>query len=94
MLAVASFTVLTQNWLEANMICIENGLRLCTPNEVMHRESEGTGCGFDAKRIWTSGIKCPLGQFETLPGSPDYLDAIPAMCLPASARVRPPGYLR
>ena len=65
-------------WLTANQICVSNGLRLCTVDEVKATETEGTGCGFDAKRMWTSSRSdCASGKFKTMPGHPGYLPRCP-----------------
>ena len=39
---------------EAREICAKNNLRLPTIEEVKNGVVKGTGCGFDARRIWTS----------------------------------------
>lgn len=65
-------------WLTANQICVSNGLRLCTVEEAKATETEGTGCGFDAKRMWTSSRSdCASGKFKTMPGHPGYLPRCP-----------------
>lgn len=39
---------------EANSICAGRGLRLCAQHELERGVCCGTGCGFDARRVWTN----------------------------------------
>ena len=39
---------------EAKKICESNEWRLCTVKEIKAGKTSGTGCGFDAHRVWTS----------------------------------------
>jgi hypothetical protein len=41
-------------WAEARALCISAGARLCTVEELMADEAQGTGCGFDHEFAWTS----------------------------------------
>ena len=38
----------------AEMVCINNGSRLCTATELENKEAAGTGCSHDDKGIWSS----------------------------------------
>jgi hypothetical protein len=63
---------------EAETVCLALGARLCTAAELIHLEGSGTGCGHDARRVWSSstseeslGVTCDateriavLGRFD------------------------------
>lgn len=42
---------------EAKSICESAGARLCTRDEVLNNCARSTGCGFDHRMIWTSGVE-------------------------------------
>lgn len=68
---------------EAETACFALGARLCTAEEIVNQETAGTGCGHDARMIWSSstyeastGTTCNdaqrivvKGQFDHLPSS-------------------------
>merc|ERR1712156_193979 len=49
-----------ETWLSAYEKCASQGARLCTEAEIEAECTRSTGCGFDAKYVWTS-------QFTTAP---------------------------
>jgi len=49
-----------ETWLSAYEKCASQGARLCTEAEIEAECTKHTGCGFDAKYVWTS-------QFTTSP---------------------------
>eukprot|EP01043_Picozoa_sp_COSAG02_P031896 COSAG02_NODE_2104_length_9817_cov_8.132126_7_plen_673_part_00 len=63
---------------EAETVCLALGARLCTAAELVNLEGSGTGCGHDARRVWSSstseestGVTCGdteriavLGRFD------------------------------
>jgi len=64
---------------EAYATCDARGGRLCTWDELAARETQGTGCGYDATRVWTIS-ECAEDSFWTGPGNPDNMGAIPKQC--------------
>ena len=44
---------------EALEICVSDGARLCTANELLAGCSRGTGCGHDLDLIWSSDASDP-----------------------------------
>ena len=57
----------TDGYGHAGAICIGLGARLCTLDEMLNDETQGTGCGHDADQTWTStpcdgGIMSALGN--------------------------------
>eukprot|EP01050_Picozoa_sp_SAG11_P005374 SAG11_NODE_375_length_10004_cov_18.136699_2_plen_336_part_00 len=74
----------TTTFLAAHEICIHAGARLCSLEELQDNEAAGTGCGFDAKHVWTStrGV-CAEGAFMAAAGNvahQNQVDNIPAEC--------------
>lgn len=59
--------------------CEAVGARLCTVTEMMNDETQGTGCGYDGQRVWTS-TPCDGGQIGVA-GSSSALDDFPPVCL-------------
>ncbi len=68
---------------QAVNMCSAWGGRLCTYDELADRESQGTGCGYDAERVWTIS-ECGEDAFWTGPGNPDNIGAIPKSCTDAT----------
>jgi hypothetical protein len=56
-------------------------MRLCTLQELWRDESRGTGCGFDAQRVWTA-TPCG-GGYYTAAGSTVHSGSFPTECTPA-----------
>ena len=42
------------NWEDANTLCISQGGRLCTKDELEASCAKETGCSFDYRRVWSS----------------------------------------
>jgi hypothetical protein len=66
---------------QAQGLCFSRGGRLCTWSELINRETEGTGCGYDSQRVWSLS-ECAEDSYYTGPGDPDYLGSIPLGCTP------------
>ena len=43
-----------KSFTQASGICDTNGLRLCTPSEILAGKTKHTGCGYDSQLVWTS----------------------------------------
>jgi hypothetical protein len=50
----------------AVQICAAHGARLCTLQEILGECTQGTGCGYDSKQVWTS-TACE--RCDTVPGA-------------------------
>lgn len=56
---------------EARRLCVRRGARLCTAQELSNDEARGSGCGNDAKFVWTRSPCIMTGK-----GRPGYLVGI------------------
>ena len=45
------------NFAQAKALCKASGARLCSVEEIEDCKTCGTGCGFDAQRVWTKDSK-------------------------------------
>ena len=43
-----------RSWSQANDLCLNNGARLCSIEEIEADETRGTGCGLDNDELWSS----------------------------------------
>ena len=48
-----------KTYAEAGAICRNKGYRLCSADEMKAGKTAGTGCGYDAQRVWTSASSPP-----------------------------------
>eukprot|EP01043_Picozoa_sp_COSAG02_P017040 COSAG02_NODE_764_length_17402_cov_14.275155_1_plen_567_part_00 len=48
-------------WTQAQATCFEAGARLCTVDEIVSGETQGTGCSHDNRQVWSS-TGCAEGQ--------------------------------
>ena len=53
---------------EAVELCVNFGVRLCTPSEL--HIAKGTGCGFDATTVWAASESCVNGSLAVHGGQP------------------------
>ena len=51
----------TDGFIQAGAICMAAGGRLCTFEEMMNDETQGTGCGHDNRLIWSSDSSLSSG---------------------------------
>ena len=51
---------------ESKEICSSYGGRLCTIDEIQDKQAQGTGCGYDAQRIWSSSTGTTLDISDTI----------------------------
>ena len=82
----------------ATAVCNSIGARLCSESELRADETRGTGCGFDAKAIWSASRgACRPGSMLTVAGNSLFDHRLPPTCTPmgqkSSARcaTRPAG---
>ena len=55
---------------QADALCSGKSLRLCTQDEIVTGLASGTGCSFDAKRIWSSTTARGTNSTPSLPPPP------------------------
>jgi len=60
-------------------ICQGWGGRLCTYSELAARETQGSGCGYEDKPVWTVS-ECEEDSYFTGPGDPDNIGTVPKTC--------------
>jgi hypothetical protein len=68
----------SRTYLAAHEICIRNGARLCSLNELQAAETRSSGCSFDVQRVW-SNTKCSGGHMS-MAGSPVRWNSHPPRC--------------
>lgn len=71
---------LLYTWMEAQAMCRDIGMRLCTPQELLDDEPKQTGCMMDTKRVWTSELCGVDTKAFSQAGASDYIDAHPKKC--------------
>ena len=72
----------SESWEEGRALCIGAGARLCTVEELMADEAQGTGCGFDSAFVWTSDdVGCVANQVSFQWKNPDFLSRNPDFLL-------------
>ncbi|MEO1272148.1 MAG: Ig domain-containing protein, partial [Myxococcota bacterium] len=59
--------------------CASRGARLCTLNELGADATAGSGCGYDAERVWTQSL-CNTSSYWTQAGSSGSLGSRPLQC--------------
>ena len=74
------------NFATAKAHCEHKGARLCSYAEVHADEARGSGCGYDAKRVWSS-TSCGTGKVWTQAGRRNEVRKARKFCTSVTAKV-------
>ncbi len=70
-------------WAQAKALCDDQGMRLCTVDELEADEANGSGCGFDDERVWSASA-CGAAGYYTAAGATSAAQTHPTECSDAA----------